>query len=53
MSSVRGVDVVVRWHFFIGSCILTGALLLPHAPLHDILIGIGLAVLLTIPLSQK
>ena len=31
---------------FIAACILTGALLLPHAPLHDVIIGFGLAALL-------
>jgi len=30
----------------IAACVLTAALLLPHAPLGDIVLGIGLGVLL-------
>jgi hypothetical protein len=43
----------VKVHSFVGACILTVALLLPYAPLHDILLGIGLAALLTLLLTQK
>jgi hypothetical protein len=33
----------MRWQFFLGACLLTGALLLPHAPVRSILGGFGLA----------
>jgi hypothetical protein len=32
----------------IAACVLTAALLLPHAPLRDIVLGIGLGMLLIV-----
>jgi hypothetical protein len=39
-NNTRGV------HAFAGACLLTGALLLPHARLTPVLIGMGLAGLI-------
>jgi hypothetical protein len=45
--------MISKARFFIGACILTAALLLPHAPVYDILMGFGLAALLLFALEQK
>ena len=38
--------VPLRAQFLFGSCLLTGAALLPHAPLRPVLAGMALAALI-------
>jgi hypothetical protein len=35
----------VKWQFFFGACLLTAALLAPHAPPRPVLTGMALAAL--------
>ena len=36
----------LEWKFFAGACLLTGALLIPHAGLTPIIKGMGLAAVI-------
>jgi hypothetical protein len=36
-----------KWTPFIGACVLTGAIVLPHAPFRSLALGILLAALVT------
>ena len=40
------------WKFFLGSCFLTGALLLPHADVGPLLAGMALAGLIQLAWSR-
>jgi hypothetical protein len=42
----------MHWRFFVGACLLTAALLQPHAPLKSVLGGMGVAALLQLALTQ-
>ena len=33
----------MEWRFFVGACLLTAAVLLPHAPPRQVLAGMALA----------
>jgi len=33
----------LEWQFFLGACLLTGAALLPHAPVRPVLAGMAAA----------
>ena len=35
----------MTWKFFLGACVLTAAVLQPHAPIQSILGGMGIAAL--------
>ena len=37
--------LAMQWKFFLGACLLTAAVLQPHAPTRSIIGGIGLAAL--------
>ena len=43
---------ILRWRFFIGACLLTGALLLPHAKAGPVIAGMVLAGLMQIVWSR-
>jgi hypothetical protein len=36
----------LKWPFFLGACFLTGAILLPHAPLRPVIGGMAMAAVL-------
>jgi hypothetical protein len=42
----------MQWRFFVGACLLTGALLQPHAPVKSVLGGIGVAALIQLALTR-
>jgi len=43
MKRFAATGVPLEWQFFFGSCLLTGAALLPHAPIRPVLGGMALA----------
>ena len=41
-------DLWRQWRFFLAACLLTGALLLPHAPVASVVTGMALAGLVQV-----
>jgi hypothetical protein len=42
----------MQWKFFLGACVLTGALVLPHARMVPVIAGMTLAGLIQLAWSQ-
>jgi hypothetical protein len=43
MKRLANLGLPLQWQCFFGSCLLTGAALLPHAPFRPVLGGMALA----------